>query len=112
MVFIVAFVPLRMDLHKITINAVAFNLHFDQILHSIVYLMIPLYYLVGQYLGMTIFNDNSFLKFLFAIFFLAIVTEIIQIFVPSRAFNFFDLVANLFGVLIGLLITKCVRIAT
>jgi glycopeptide antibiotics resistance protein len=102
MVIAATFIPFKEDLHEITFNIVTFKFHFDQILHSIVYLLICLYLPAGQYFGLTLFEDNSFKKFLILIMGLAIVTETIQLAVPYRAFNFFDLVANVVGIGLGL----------
>lgn len=110
MVFVATFIPLKNDLHKITINIISFKFHFDQILHSVVYLLICLYFLAGKYLGLTLFNDNSFKKFLVVILSLATVTEVVQLAVPSRAFNLFDWVANVVGIVVGLVVISITRI--
>ncbi len=103
-VFAAAFVPLKIDLHKITISIVSFKFHFDQLLHLVVYLLICQYFPAGQYFGFVLFIDNSFKKFLIIILVLAIVTETVQLAVPYRAFNFFDLLANVVGIGIGLVV--------
>lgn len=100
-VLIAAFVPLTVELHKITINIVSFEFHFDQVLHTVVYMMICLYFLAGEYLGLKLFEDNSFKKFLMVIIVLAVVTEVVQLAVPYRAFNLFDMAANLVGIGLG-----------
>jgi hypothetical protein len=104
MVFVAAFIPFKKDLHEITFNIVSFKFHFDQVLHTFVYLLICLYFPAGQYLGLTLFKNNSFKKFLLVILVLATVTEAVQLAVPSRTFNFFDIVANLIGIGVGLLV--------
>lgn len=104
LVFVAAFIPLKIDLHKITINIVSFKFHFDQVLHSVVYLLICLYFLAGKSLGLTLFKENSFKKFLLMILVLATVTEAVQLVVPSRAFNFFDWLANVIGICIGVVV--------
>ncbi|MCU0474304.1 MAG: VanZ family protein [Bacteroidales bacterium] len=106
MVFVAAFVPFKDDFHKITINIVSFKFHFDQVLHSIVYFIICLYFPAGQYLGLTLFKNNSFRKFLFVILVLATVTEVVQLAVPSRAYNIFDWVANVIGIGVGIAIVS------
>jgi VanZ family protein len=110
MVIVAAFVPIKNDLHNITINIVSFKFHSDQILHAVVYFLIYMYFPVGQYLGLQLFNKNAFKKLLVVMLVLATVTEAIQLFVPSRAFNFFDWVANVIGIVIGLIVIKSVRI--
>ena len=110
MVLAAAIVPLKKDIHEITINIGSIILHFDQVLHSVVYLLICLYYPTGQYLGIALFKDNSFKKFFLLILILAIVTEVIQLIIPSRAFNFFDLIANAIGIGIGFLIASLLHL--
>jgi VanZ family protein len=106
MVFAAAFVPLKNDLHEITFNIISIKFHFDQILHAVVYLLICLYFPSGQYFGLKLFKGNSFKKFLLVILVLATVTEVFQLIVPSRAFNFFDILANDIGIAVGLLIIR------
>jgi len=107
-VLIAAFIPLKKDLHTITLNIFTLKLHFDQVLHTIVYFLICLYFPVGQYFGLTLFKKNSYRKYLILILMLATVTEAIQLAVPYRAFNLFDLAANLVGIGMGLVIFSLV----
>jgi hypothetical protein len=109
LVFAVAFVPLKADLHKIIITVVSFKLHFDQVLHLVVYFLICLYFPAGQYFGFTLFNENSFRKFLIVILVLALVTETIQLVLPYRTFNLFDVGANLVGIIGGLVVIKLIK---
>jgi VanZ family protein len=102
MVIIAAFIPFKKDLHKITLNVVSFKFHLDQVLHTIVYFLICIYSLVGQLFGVTLFKENSFRKFILAVFILATITEAVQLFVPYRAFNFFDWLSNVIGMCIGI----------
>ena len=110
MVLAVAFVHLKKDLHGIIINIVSFKFHFDQVLHTVIYLLICLYFTAGQYLGLTLFKENSFIKFILIVLILATVSEAIQLFVPSRAFNFFDWLANVIGIVIGMMVIKSVKV--
>lgn len=103
-VLVAAFIPLKHDLHDKTISIITIKFHFDQVLHAVVYLLICLYFLTGQFLGLALFKENSFKKFILTILILATVTEAVQIFVPSRAFNFFDWLANVVGIVIGLMV--------
>jgi VanZ family protein len=104
LVFAAAFIPLKKDLHKITIDIANLRFHFDQLLHTLVYLLIMLYFGAGLYLGLKMFGSDSFRKFLGLILLLAIATEAVQLIVPSRAFNFFDMFSNFAGILLGSLI--------
>jgi VanZ family protein len=109
MVIIAAFIPLKKDLHEITFNIVTFKFHLDQVLHAVVYLFICLYFLAGQFLGLTLFKENSFKKLILAVFILATISEGVQLFVPYRAFNLFDWLANVVGIGIGLAVIWLVR---
>jgi VanZ family protein len=104
MVFTLAFIPFKKDLHEITFNIVTFKFHFDQVLHVVVYFLICLYFVAGQYLGLTLFNLDSFKKFILAVLILATITEGVQLIIPYRAFNLFDYVANLVGIGVGLVV--------
>ena len=109
MVFIAAFVPIKIDLHDITFGVVSFKFHLDQILHAVVYFIICLYFLAGQHFGLTLFNGNSCKKFLLVILVLATITEVVQLVVPSRAFNVFDWLANIIGIVIGVGVIRIVK---
>lgn len=106
LVFAAALIPLNRDLHKFTIGIASFKFHFDQFLHVVVYLMICLYFSVGKNMGLTLFKDNSYNRFLIMVLILATITEVIQLTVPSRSFNVFDWLSNLIGIGIGLLLTR------
>jgi VanZ family protein len=60
-----------------------------------------MYFLFGQRKGITLFEKNSIQKFIVLILLLATVTEIVQLWVPERTFNVFDLASNLAGLGIG-----------
>jgi VanZ family protein len=102
LVMIIAFVPSRSDLHKQTLDLLPFKFHLDQVLHAIVYFLICMYFVTGQKYGMDLFRNNSLKKFLVAIIILAIITEVVQLYVPYRSFNVFDILANLTGIGIGI----------
>jgi VanZ family protein len=110
MVFVTSFIPLKNDLHKQTLNLFSFKFHLDQVLHSIVYLLICIYFFIGDYFGSNLFRKNSVRNFLFVILILAVMTETVQLFVPSRTFNFFDMLANVIGVGIGFGIMNIVKL--
>jgi VanZ family protein len=61
-------------------------------------------------LGLTLFGKHSPEKFLGSILFLAIVTELVQIWVPSRSFNIFDMLSNAVGVISGVLLAGVVSL--
>jgi VanZ family protein len=100
-VLITTFIPLTGELNKINIGPDAFHIRLDHLLHLLVYFMICMYYLFGQMRGITLFRTNSLLKFFLLILLLATFTEVVQLWVPERAFNVFDLVSNVAGLTLG-----------
>jgi VanZ family protein len=108
MMIIESGIPLKFDLHKITINVITFRFHFDQVLHAIVYFLITLYFFAGRFFSISLFRDNQLRNFLIAVLFLATFTESVQMIVPTRSFNLFDWLANLIGLSFGLLTGKLI----
>jgi VanZ family protein len=103
-VLITAFLPVTGELNKIYFGPKSFHIRLDHLLHLIVYFLICMYYLFGLLKRITLFKKNSLLKFVLLIFFLATVSEVVQLWVPDRAFNPLDWMANVAGVLIGVLV--------
>lgn len=104
-----AIIPLKgVSLNKISLGTDVFRVRLDFLLHFNVYLLICLYYLTGWQKGVSLFAANSLFKFILLVLFLAIVTEVVQLWVPERSFNVFDLTSNIGGVLMGLIIVKLV----
>ena len=97
---LVAFLPIAGNLSKTRIN-VLFEISLDHLLHFTAYLLICLYYLAGMKLGYRLFSTKPLFKFIIAVLLLAAVTEVVQLWVPARAFNPFDLVANVAGLAAG-----------
>jgi VanZ family protein len=108
-VLITTFIPVAGELNKINIGPEAFHIRLDHLLHLSVYFMICMYYLFGILNGFTLFEKNSFLRFLLLVLFLGIVTELVQLWVPERAFNVFDLVSNMAGVMVGVGVVRMVQ---
>jgi VanZ family protein len=100
-VLITAFIPLGWDFAKIKIGPEAFHIRLDHLLHLAAYLLICMYYLFGLRKGLTLFNKNSLRKFVLLILLLGTITEVVQIWIPSRSFNVFDMAANVAGVVAG-----------
>jgi VanZ family protein len=107
-VMITALLPVTGELNKINIGPEAFHIRLDHLLHLIVYFLICMYYLFGHLKGFPLFEKNSQRKFVLLILILAIVTEVVQFWVPERAFNVFDLVFNFAGVVIGVILNMMV----
>ena len=108
LVFVAAFVPIKINFHDITFGVVSVKFHLDQILHAVVYFLICMYFLTGEYLGLKLFKDNSFRKYLLVVLVLATVTEVVQLTMPSRAFNVFDMIANFVGIGVGIIVISLV----
>ncbi len=105
-VLITAFLPISLRVDKIRFGPDAFAIRSDHLLHFAVYLLICLFYLLGARRGLKLFYVNPLRKFITLILLLAIITELAQLWVPSRAFNVFDGVANVTGVLVGWLVIR------
>jgi VanZ family protein len=103
-VLITTFLPVSGELNKINIGPEAFHIRLDHLLHLLVYFLISMYYFFGMMRGITLFKNHSLLKFVLLILLLAMVTEVVQLWVPERAFNVFDLISNLAGVSGGLVV--------
>ncbi len=101
-VLITTFVPIRkISLDKIFLGPEAFSIRLDHLLHFSVYFLICLYYLAGQLKRVSLFSVNPFQKFVILILILAVTTELIQLWVPGRAFNVFDMLSNVIGLVAG-----------
>lgn len=60
-----------------------------------------MYYLFGLMKGFILFEKSPLIKFFLLVMLLGTLTEVVQLWVPERAFNVFDLVSNVTGILIG-----------
>ena len=105
LVLVTAFIPLAGSLDNIKLGQDAFQIRLDHLLHFTAYFMICLYYLAGQAKGLSLFTENSLKKFVLLILLLATTTELVQLLVPNRAFNLFDMAANVLGMIVGVFIT-------
>lgn len=110
MVIIAAFVPIKKDLHTITFDVISCKAHMDQILHSLIYFLICLYFIIGQISDMKLFKVNTLTKFILVTMILATISEAVQLFIPTRVFNFFDWIANIIGIIIGIELMQLLRI--
>jgi len=105
-VLITSLLNINWHLNRVKVRMVAFELRLDHLLHLAVYFLICMYYLYGQWKGFKLFQKKAQLKFILAVFFLATVTEVLQIWVPERSFNVMDWVANVAGIFLGVVIIK------
>ena len=58
---------------------------------------------------LTLFDKRPLIKFILLITILGIFTEVVQLWVPERAFNLFDLLSNLAGIAIGVGVIKILQ---
>ena len=108
LVLIATFIPLKgASLDKITLGPEFFRIRLDHLLHFGVYFLICIYYLTGQLKGFSLFNSNPLQKFILLVLFLAIITELTQLWIPARKFNVFDLLSNVTGLLMGVGFINC-----
>jgi VanZ family protein len=68
-----------------------------------------MYYLFGLKQGFKLFEKNSLRKFILLLLLLGVITEFVQLWVPERSFNVFDLVSNVAGVVMGVIVIKMVQ---
>ena len=105
-VLITALIPMSGGLSKISLGPELIQIRLDHFLHFSVYFLICIYFLLGVRLELHLFKVHSISKFAFLVLFLAIGSELLQIWVPSRAFNIFDMISNILGFFVGLWIIK------
>ncbi len=86
-----------------------FHIRLDHLLHLLVYFLICMYFYVGQRNGLILFRNHALTKFLILIFILATITEVVQLWVPSRSFNPMDWVSNVSGIILGLLVMNLLK---
>ena len=108
-VFITTFIPAAGELNNIHIGPEACYISLDHLLHLLIYFFICMYYLFGVLKEFSLFEKNSLQRFIVLIFLLAVVTEVVQLWIPERTFNVFDIISNIAGVLIGVGVIEMVK---
>ena len=68
--------------------------------HFICYFYVSM---LGLYLYL---RSNNFQKLVYSLFFLSIILEVLQLIVPNRAFEIYDVSANFVGVLVAYFLVK------
>ena len=64
-------------------------------------------YFYVSMLGLCLYlRSNNFQKLVYSLFFLSIILEVLQLIVPKRAFEIYDVSANFSGVLLAYLVVK------
>jgi len=108
-VLVTTLLPVTGELNKIHICPEAFYIRLDHLLHLLVYFLICMYYLFGVLKGFSLFEKNSLQRFVVLIFLLAVVTEVVQLWIPERTFNLFDMISNMTGLVIGVGVIEMVK---
>ena len=108
-VLVTTLLPVTGELNKIHIGPEAFYIRLDHLLHLLVYFLICMYYLFGVLKGFSLFEKNSLQRFVVLIFLLAVVTEVVQLWIPERMFNLFDMISNMTGLVIGVGVIEMVK---
>ncbi|MCC5918098.1 MAG: VanZ family protein [Cryomorphaceae bacterium] len=107
-IFILHCIPLGNDLNLSVQNSyVIERLRLDHLLHGLMF--IPIFGLFFRAISI----ESLIKRFFFALFLslgVATVAELLQIFLPYRAFTFPDLQANLVGVFLGMILFGILRI--
>ena len=66
-----------------------------------------IYYFYVSMLGLCLYlRSNNFQKLVYSLFFLSIILEVLQLIVPNRAFEIYDVSANFVGVLVAYCLIK------
>ena len=66
-----------------------------------------IYYFYVSYLGLILYaKDKNFKKIVYTLFFLSVILEFLHIVIPKRSFQFYDLFANILGVLVAYFAVK------
>jgi len=70
-----------------------------------------IYFFYVSILGFSLYlRDRKFKQLILGLFFLSIILEVLQLIVPNRAFQLYDLLGNFFGVLIAFFLVKIYQI--
>ena len=66
-----------------------------------------IYYFYVSMLGLCLYlKSNNFQKLVYSLFFLSIILEVLQLIVPNRTFEIYDVSANFLGVLVAYFLVK------
>ena len=94
-------IPLGSDINR-SLNTNRFILRLDYLVHLLTLLAFAGVYIWGRFRGQSIFPSNELLKFGTITIVAVIGLELIQILIPYRAYNPWDLISNLAGAVIAL----------
>jgi len=79
-----------------------FDLRFDYFIHFMAYLGLYILLIISSNANKKLGSNYKALKLFFLAVLLAVATEIAQLLIPYRTFNPLDLLANLLGILVGI----------
>jgi glycopeptide antibiotics resistance protein len=111
-VLFTSLIPILGHLDKVKLGYGVFTVRLDHLLHFSVYFLICMYYLAGQWKKLSLFDTRPLQKFILATVLLALVSEIVQLWVPARAFNAMDIAANVAGIFVGVVLIKTLESGT
>ena len=70
-----------------------------------------IYYFFVSMLGLCLYlRNHNFQKLVFGLFFLSIILEVLQIIIPNRTFEIYDVSANFIGVLCAYILVKIYKL--
>jgi VanZ family protein len=101
-VLITSLLPILGSLDQVNLGAGAITIRLDHFLHFSTYFLICMYYLFGRWKGLLLFKTYPLLKFIVVTLLLATVSEVVQLWAPSRAFTGIDLISNVAGIILGM----------
>ena len=78
-----------------------FLFRLDYLVHTVFFLMFAWIYLVSRLAHRPIFDINGKLKVIIVSLCASVLFELVQMIIPYRAFNPYDMIANLAGSIIG-----------
>ena len=108
-VLVTTFIPINGRLNEINIGPESFQIRFDHLINFAVYFLIFMFFLSGLKMKIFLFEINPLKKFIILMLVLAIITELVQLWVPERVFNVFDLISNVSGVIVGMGVIRMVQ---
>ena len=78
-----------------------FSFRADYVLHAVAFFGIVAIFALAHHRGIYIFKQNGWIKLVVLCFCLGVSIELIQRYIPGRAFNLYDLLSNLVGFTTG-----------
>ncbi len=92
-------------LNRTRVGVGEIKVRLDHFLHAIAYFLFSLYYITGKYFGLSLFKSRKIIFFFLILFGVGFLAEVIQIWVPYRAFSLMDMLSNVVGIGAGYIVT-------